>query len=107
MKFEKGRITLANSWTKPLRRPIHGWNLPHSEWKTSDPTGDYRVAWDHGGSGLWYVDSTGIQYLKFGWNHGATLIDGGHGTLEEAGADLAEMPDGVREALKLTSRDKP
>ena len=108
IQFKKSKLVLShrasgltgsNTWAVDE----HGnWPTPGGTWTTSDPTEDYVAAWDEGGTRLWYVDSTGIQRLDIE----KEFQDAGFWPLEEAGGDLADMPDGVREALDLPARNR-
>lgn len=103
IQFQKGQIVLSHraggmththSWVVDANGnwPTHG-----GTWKIADPGGEYLAAWDEGSTRLWYVDGTGIHRLDIA----EQLVDAGHWTMAEASGDLANMPDGVRQALKL------
>lgn len=103
LQFEKEVINLSHYAGWPgLTGTINGsrWDPTRREWKITDPSGEYLAAWDVGGTRLWYVDDTGIQYLEIE----DTLVSKGHWSMPEATGSLAEMPEGVRRALKLPAK---
>ena len=106
IQFQKGQIVLSHraggmththSWVVDAEG---NWPTRGGTWKIADPGGDYLAAWDEGSTRLWYVDGTGIQRLDIA----EQFVDAGHWTMAEAGGDLANMPDGVRQALKLPAK---
>jgi hypothetical protein len=106
IQFQKGQIVLSHrrdglpgddSWMVDANG---NWPVLGGTWKIADPGGDYLAAWDEGGTRLWYVDGTGIQKLDIS----DSFVDAGHWTMTEAGGDLANMPAGVRKALKLPAK---
>lgn len=106
IQFQKGQIVLSHrapglTGTRSWVVDADGnWPVFGGTWKIADPGGDYLAAWDEGGTRLWYVDSTGIQRLDIA----DKFVDAGHWTMAEAGGELANMPEGVRQALKLPAR---
>ncbi len=109
LQFQKGQIVLslrANGMTHAATWMVdesENWPTPGGNWKTTDPSGDYLAAWDVGSTRLWYVDSSGVQRLDIG----RQLVDGGHWTMAEATGPLGNMPDKVRQALKLPAKKSP
>ena len=105
LQFQPGEIVLTHplpgkTGTGTYSVGSHGgWPTPGGTWKVADPAGDYLAAWDEGGTRLWYADATGVQYLEM--ERGAGFFRAQHWTADETKGDLADMPDGVRQALKL------